>query len=210
MDTADAVTCVVVDDHPSVLDAVARSLSLRGISVVGTATDGATALARLAETEPRVAVVDIQLPDMSGIDVVRTLAGRGSPTRVLLFTGEDETALLRAGIEAGASGFIVKTSSLDELATAIQTVADGGIYVDADLAGEIVRQELDHELADVSPREREVLSLLSQGLDYEQIGERLFVSAGTVRVDVRNAISKLEAENRTQAVAEALRQRLIP
>ncbi len=210
VDTADAVTCVVVDDHPSVLDAVSRSLLLRGISVVGTASDGATALALLTETQPRVALVDILLPDLSGMDVAQELSRQGSRTRVLLYTGEDETALLREGIEAGASGFIVKTSSLDELARAIRFVANGGIYVDSELAAELVRQELNHELPDLTSREREVLSLLSEGRDYEDIGARLFVSAGTVRADVRKAMSKLEAGNRTQAVAEALRQRLIP
>ncbi len=206
---AELVTCVVVDDHPSVLDAVSRSLAARAVSVVGKASDGAGGLEQIAATQPRVALVDIGLPDISGVEVARQVVRSGKPTAVLLYTGDGETALLREGIDAGARGFVLKSSSLDELADAIKTVAAGGTYVDPVLAGELALQELTHGVPGLTVRERDVLRLLAEGRDYADIGAKLFLSPETIRVDVRKAMAKLEANTRTQAVAEALRQRLI-
>jgi DNA-binding NarL/FixJ family response regulator len=208
-EAAETVTCVIVDDHPGVLDAVSRALARAGVSIVGIASDGAGALKQVEATQPQVALIDIGLPDISGIEVARSFTRSAKSTAVVLYTGLGEPAALREGIDAGARGFVVKSSSLADLTEAVKTVAAGGTYVDPVLAGELALQELAHGVPGLTVRERDVLRLLAEGRDYGDIGAKLFLSPETIRVDVRKAMAKLEANTRTQAVAEALRQRLI-
>jgi two-component system, NarL family, response regulator DesR len=201
-----SLACIVADDHPVVLDAVCALLEYRGLLVQGRARDGEAALGLIAEHKPPVALVDLRLPGMSGADTARE-AQRVSPgTAVIVFTGQTDVACMTEVLDAGAKGFVLKDAPLEDLMRAIDMVAAGGVYVDPALAGAFVDSRGTDTL---TLREREVLRLAADGLSSEKIGERLFLSPQTVRGHVGNAMGKLQAHTRTQAVATALREQLI-
>ena len=200
------VTCLVADDHPAVLEAVAEFLAAAGIDVVARARDGEEALARIAERRPAVALVDLRMPVLDGLEVARR-AKRSTPeTAVLLYTGYGDRAVLTEALDAGVGGFVLKEAPLDDLLRAVRTVAAGKAYVDPVLAASAIGPSTAPRL---TPREREVLRLLADGRSNEEIGRELFISAETVRGYIRKAMEKLGADTRTEAVALALRQRLI-
>ena len=203
------VECVVADDHPAVLDAVTSFLERRGIRVTGKARDGDEALALLEAEQPTVALLDIRMPGVSGIDVARR-AGRAAPeTAIILYTGFGDRELLTEALDAGVRGFVLKEAPLEDLVRAVETVAAGGTYVDPVLAGVLASSEATSRIPKITQREREVLRLLADGLGNDEIGRRLYISPETVRTHVRKAMDKLDADTRTQAVAEALRLSLI-
>jgi DNA-binding NarL/FixJ family response regulator len=209
MAVTDALTCLVADDHPAVLQAVSDILADAGIEVTARARDGAEALERLEATQPDVALLDLRMPGLGGIEVARRAATSAPGTAILLYTGLGDQALLTEALDAGARGFVLKEAPLPDLIRAVELVAAGGTYVDPVLGGLIARADPTHDLPSLTQRERDVLRLLSDGLRNEEIGKRLFISPETVRTHVRKAMDKLDADTRTQAVATALRQSLI-
>jgi DNA-binding NarL/FixJ family response regulator len=203
------ITCVVADDHPAVLEAVAEFLVQGGIEVIARARDGEEALERIEQRKPRVALVDVRMPKLGGIELTRR-AQRSTPdTSILLYTGYGDRALLTEALDAGVRGFVLKEAPMDDLLRAVQSVASGGTYVDPVLAGTLAASSIGNKLPELTQRERDVLRLLADGLANEEIGKRLYISAETVRTHVRKAMDKLDADTRTQAVARALRDRLI-
>ena len=204
-----AVTCVVADDHPAVLEAVSTVLEAAGIEIVARARDGEEALSAVEESKPAVALVDVRMPGRSGIEVARELARLAPETAVLLYTGYGDRALLMEALDVGARGFILKEAPLGDVVRAIETVAAGGTYVDPVLAGVLASAEVTDRLPKLTQREREILRLLADGLRNEEVGRRLYISTETVRTHVRKAMDKLDADTRTQAVATALRKQLI-
>jgi DNA-binding NarL/FixJ family response regulator len=206
---ADAVTCVVADDHPAVLEAVAEYLAQAGISILARASDGEEALEKIEQRKPQVALVDVRMPRIGGIEVTRR-AKRSTPdTAVLLYTGYGDRALLTEALDAGVRGFVLKEAPMEDLLRAVRSVATGNTYVDPVLAGTLAASSVGSQMPQLTQRERDVLRLLADGLANEEIGKRLFISAETVRTHVRKAMEKLDADTRTQAVARALRERLI-
>ena len=201
--------CVVADDHPAVLDAVSAFLERRGITVAGRARDGNEALALIETHKPAVALLDIRMPRASGIEVAREAGRIASETSIILYTGFGDRELLTEALDAGVRGFVLKEAPLDDLVRAVETVAGGGTYVDPVLAGVLASSDATSRLPKLTQREREVLRLLADGLGNDEIGKRLFISPETVRTHVRKAMDKLDADTRTQAVAEALRLSLI-
>lgn len=203
------ITCVVADDHPAVLEAVAEYLTQAGVAVVARAHDGEEALAQIEQWKPQVALVDVRMPKIGGIELTR-LAHRSTPdTAVLLYTGYGDRALLTEALDAGVSGFVLKEAPMDDLLRAVKAVAAGSSYVDPVLAGTLASSAVLNKLPQLTQREREVLRLLADGLSNEEIGKKLYISAETVRTHVRKAMGKLDADTRTQAVARALRDHLI-
>ena len=203
------ITCVVADDHPAVLEAVAEFLVQGGIEVIARARDGEEALERIEQRKPLVALVDVRMPKLGGIELTRR-AQRSTPeTSILLYTGYGDRALLTEALDAGVRGFVLKEAPMDDLLRAVQSVATGGTYVDPVLAGTLAASSIGNKLPELTQREREVLRLLADGLANEEIGKRLYISAETVRTHVRKAMDKLDADTRTQAVARALRDHLI-
>jgi DNA-binding NarL/FixJ family response regulator len=204
-----SITCVVADDHPAVLEAVAEFLVQGGIEVIARARDGEEALEKIEQRKPQVALVDVRMPKLGGIELTRR-AQRSTPeTSILLYTGYGDRALLTEALDAGVRGFVLKEAPMDDLLRAVQSVASGGTYVDPVLAGTLAASSIGNKLPELTQRERDVLRLLADGLANEEIGKRLYISAETVRTHVRKAMDKLDADTRTQAVARALRDRLI-
>jgi DNA-binding NarL/FixJ family response regulator len=206
---SEAVTCLVADDHPAVLAAVTAFLEDSGIEIVGRAREGAEALELIQARKPQVALLDVRMPRMSGIEIARQSMRTTPETAILLYTGDAEPALVVEALDAGARGFVLKEAPLPDLVRAVETVAEGKTYVDPVLAGVIASAEVTQKIPSLTQREREVLRLLSDGHKNEEIGKQLFISPETVRTHVRKAMTKLEADTRTQAVATALRQSLI-
>jgi DNA-binding NarL/FixJ family response regulator len=191
------------------LAAVAEILSGHGVDVVGRAADGEDALAQIEAKKPRVAVVDVRMPRLSGIELAKRAAVTSPDTSIVFYTAYGDRALLTEALDAGVRGFVLKEAPLADLVRAVERVAAGDAYVDPVLAGVLVSSHATDGIPSLTQRERDVLRLLADGLSNDEIGKRLFISPETVRTHVRKAMAKLEADTRTQAVAIALRQSLI-
>lgn len=176
-----------------------------GLHVVGTADDAEQAEALILRRRPDVAVIDLALPGESGAALTRRLLDVEPELRIILYTGSADEDELLDGLHAGAAGFALKSGDPEELQDAIRTVAEGGEYLDPRLTPLLVRKG-NGRTKILSPREREILGLLSQGLSGEEAADKLFLSSETVRTHVRNAMSKLNASTRVHAVALALQR----
>jgi DNA-binding NarL/FixJ family response regulator len=203
------ITCIVADDHPAMVEAVADVLTEHGLTIIGRARDGEEAVAKIETRRPDVALVDVRMPRLGGIEVARRVAASAPDTAVILYTAYGDRGLLTDALDAGARGFVLKEAPLIDLARAVSLVASGGTYVDPVLAGFLATTRTTGKLPSLTPRERDVLRLLADGHSNEEIGKRLYISPETVRTHVRKAMQKLDADTRTQAVATALRQSLI-
>jgi DNA-binding NarL/FixJ family response regulator len=210
-DGSASIRCIVADDHPAIVDAVCRYLEADpDIEVVGTASDGRAALELIEAEQPSVAVLDVRMPHLGGIDIVRRLKSEHSAAAaVVLYTGFSHRALLVEALDAGAQGFLLKEAPLGDLLRAIRVVAGGGTYVDPALAGTLADHNVTERLPTLTKREREILRLLADGMRNEQVAQELAISPLTVRTHIKHAMQKLEADTRTQAVASALRKSLI-
>jgi DNA-binding NarL/FixJ family response regulator len=156
-----------------------------------------------------VAILDLRMPGMSGIEVARQVARSAPDTAIILYTAFGDRALLTEALDAGARGFVLKEAPLAEVVRAVELVASGRTYVDPVLAGVLSSSAATERMTSLTQRERDVLRLLADGMSNEEIGKTLFISPETVRTHVRKAMAKLDADTRTQAVATALRQSLI-
>ena len=205
---ADEITVLIVDDHEVVREGLRLALSRAGgIRVIGEAGDGATAVALAERRRPDVVLMDLRMPDMDGLEATELVLAKAPDTAVLIFTAYGERSLLQRGLEAGASGYILKEAPQETLARAIERVAAGDTYVDPGLMAEFVGGR---DQADIlTPREREILQLLADGMSNVDVADKLFISQETVKSHVRHILAKLEADTRTQAVAIALREAMI-
>lgn len=209
MEKTGVITCLVADDHPAMVAAVSDMLEQHGVEITGRARDGQEALRKLEERTPRVALLDVEMPRISGIEVARRVARWENAPAVLLYTAYGDRALLTESMDAGARGFVLKEAPLTDLVRAVEVVAGGGTYVDPVLAGVLTSPAATERLPALTVRERDVLRLLSEGHSNEEIGAQLIISPETVRTHLRKAMGKLDADTRTQAVAKALRESLI-
>ena len=210
---------VLIADDQAVVRAGLRMIieAQEDLEVVAEAESGTTAIEAVREAQPDVALMDIRMPDVDGIEATRRIVGGGSATRVLVLTtyGVDENVY--DALKAGASGFLVKTDSPERLVDGIRVVAAG----DALLAPEITRRLIDRfvsnahpvrtspALAELTAREREVLTLLARGRTNAEIARELFVSEGTVKTHVARILGKLSLRDRTQAVVFAYENRVV-
>jgi len=199
------ITCVLADDHPIVTESIAQVLVRSGVDLLGRAVDGEKAVEEIVRLRPSVALVDLRLPVLDGAEVARRCAREAPETAVILYTGADPV-LLSGALESGARGFLLKEAPISDLARAVRMVAQGGIYLDPALAGFLMDSPARHDL---TRQELEILRLLAEGCTNEQVGKRLFLSPETVRTHVRKLMAKLNVHTRTEAVATALRERLI-
>lgn len=205
-----ATTCVVADDHPPIIDALARYLAAAGFSVLATALDGEQALEAVLTHRPVVCVADVRMPKLDGLELARRIAQSAPEVAVLLYSGVADRGLVSDSLDAGARGFALKDAPLEDLSRAIDTVAAGGMYVDPVLAASLATARQGGDVRkSLSPREREVLRMLADGAAYAEIGAKLYLSPDTVRAHAQRAMTKLGARTRTEAVALALRDALI-
>ncbi|MBA3382121.1 MAG: response regulator transcription factor [Actinobacteria bacterium] len=205
---ADEITCLIVDDHEVVREGLRLALSRSSrIRVIGEATDGASAVALTERRQPDVVIMDLRMPDMDGLEATEKIAEKVPGTAVLIFTAYGEKSLLQRGLESGALGYILKETPHETLLRAIEKVAAGETFVDPGLMAEFVSGKTTADL--LTPREREILQLLADGMSNVDVADKLFISQETVKSHVRHILAKLEADTRTQAVAIALREAMI-
>ena len=214
-DEATALRVLVVDDHPIWRDGVARDLEAAGLTVCGTAGDVAQAVRVATATRPDVVLLDLQLPDGSGVDVARRLAEMEPRPRVLVLSASGEWQDVLDVMTAGATGYLVKSASATELVEGVRRVAAGDPVFTAGLAGLVLGEYRRLATAPAEPaapqlteRETEILRLVAKGLTYPQIAERLVLSVRTVQNHVQNTLTKLQLHNKAQLVRYALEQGL--
>ena len=163
-----------------------------------------------AARRPTIALLDIEMPGLGGIDVIREIAALDTRPDVIIYTGFSDSARLSQALDAGARGYVLKESPLRGLALAIRTVARGGIYVDPVLARHLAARSLEApEPAGLTPRESDVLQLIADGKRNDQIAAELAISPHTVATHVRKTMVRLDSKTRTHAVATAMRRSLI-
>ncbi|MBL7489555.1 response regulator transcription factor [Frankia sp. AgB1.9] len=207
---------VVVDDHPLWRDALARDLDQAGLPVVGTAGSVAQALRVVAATRPDLVVLDLSLPDGSGVEVIRALLGSGHESgftgSVLVVSASGEQADVLAAVKSGASGYLVKSARPEELVDAVRRTADGVPVFGAGLAALVLgdlsraaRRPAEPGAPSLTAREIEVLRLVAKGLSAKDAAARLGVSPRTVQNHVHNVLSKLQLRNRVELTRFAVR-----
>jgi DNA-binding NarL/FixJ family response regulator len=207
---AQKISCVIGDDHAVVRKGLVEYLRAEAdIQVLGEAADGAEALALAERRAPDVLVLDVHMARVTGVEVCREVVARGLPTKVVLYTGYDDVELLDEALEAGAAGFVVKSGPPADVARALRFAMAGQIYVDASLAGALVRRRAAPVRRLLSQREEEVLGLLADGCTTDEAAGRLFLSPATVRTYAESAMHKVEARNRAHLVAKSLRMGLL-
>lgn len=197
------IRIVIADDETLLREALESLLGLQAdLEVVGVAASGAEAIALIEATRPEVALLDLQMPGADGIEIVERVAASSPNTRCLILTSHARPGYLKRALEAGARGFVPKTTSAKELARIIRRLAEGQRYVDPELSAEAIAAG-DSPL---TPREADVLELAAEGAPVDEIAERACLSPGTVRNYLSSAMTKLGVPNRHAAVEAAREQ----
>jgi two-component system nitrate/nitrite response regulator NarL len=206
-----SISVFVAEDHPVYRQGLVDALSARpDLELVGEAEDGPAALDALRSLAPDVALVDLKMPGIDGVELVRQLSAGGSSTKVIVLSGHTESVLVFEAIDAGASGFLAKESAAKEICDAIVSAASGRKVFSPGLQDSLVEQmSRKGQGADLSSREREILVLVSEGLTTNQIGEQLNLAEGTVKTYVSRAYEKLGVNSRAAAIAEAMRRGIL-
>ena len=206
------IRVIIVDDHPMVRQGLGAFLFIEDdLELVGEAANGAEALQMCEQTQPDVVLMDLMMPVLDGVAATRAIRERWPQTQVIALTSFQEKELIRAAIQAGAISYVLKSVSVDELAKAIRAAFAGQPTLAPEATQALIQaaREPDGPGSDLTEREREVLALLVEGVSNPQIADRLIVSVSTVRSHVSSVLSKLGASSRAEAVALALRNKLV-
>jgi DNA-binding NarL/FixJ family response regulator len=210
----DPIRVMVVDDHPMWRDAVERDLTSAGFDVVATASTGTEAINRFRATLPQIVLLDLQIPAPTGVEVTAQVVATDPSARVLILSASGEQEDVLAAVKAGATGYLLKSASREELLDAVRRVAAGDTVFTPGLAalvlGEFRRmnqppQPVGEQLTE---RETEILRMVAKGLSYKQIAERLVLSHRTVQNHVQNTLRKLQMHNRVELTRYAIEQGL--
>ena len=206
------VRVMVVDDHPMWRDAVERDLVSAGHQVVAVAADGRQAVTRFTATRPQVVVLDLQIPEPDGVEVTARITAIDPAVRVLVLSASGEQGDVLAAVKAGATGYLIKSASREDLLDAVRRVADGDPVFTPGLAGLVlgefqrICEEPARDPAEprLTERETEVLRMVAKGMSYRQIAERLVLSHRTVQNHVQNTLRKLQMHNRVELTRYAI------
>lgn len=207
------IRVIVADDHPVFRDGVTHAIKYRPeLELVAEAGDGRTAVTLAEERRPDVALFDVRMSGLSGLEALAALRARGITAEVIFLAAAADGGLVHEALSAGAMGFLSKEATAKEICEAIVRAARGEVHVDPRvepaLFGEI-RTQARHAVSPITEREREVLRLIAEGQSTAEIGSTLHLSPETVKSHLKNAFAKLEVPNRTAAVATAMRRGLL-
>ena len=213
-ETSQLIRIAVADDHPVVRDGLIAMLETRpDFEIVGSAGSGTEALALVASRDPDVLLLDLAMPSLDGVGVLRQLRASSSRVRVIVFTVFDTDERIIAAVEAGAAGYLLKGAPRAELFSAVRVVAGGGSLLAPLVASAVLRRvrgEAPPAMGpSLTPREQLVLAHLARGLGNKQIAAQLGISERTVKFHVSAVFAKLGAANRTEAVTRAAQAGLI-
>jgi DNA-binding NarL/FixJ family response regulator len=200
-ESGDSPSLVLVEQHEALRDGLSLLLEQRGFTVIGCAATAACGEEAIVRHRPDLAVVAVALPDERGLELVRRLSEDASGPKFVIYTGLTDPDLLEAAFRSGARGLVAKSGGLPVLVDALREVWRGGRYFDPQFAP---KRNGSGRAKAISEREAEILTLLAQGLSGEEIAQRLVLSPETIRTHIRNAMGKLEARTRTEAVVKAL------
>jgi len=212
MSETQPIRVMIVDDHPMWRDAVERDLTEAGLDVVAVAATGREALARFPAARPQVVVLDLQIPAPDGVQVTTEVVEQDPSVRVLILSASGEHADVLAAVKAGATGYLVKSASREELLSAVRRVAGGDPVFTPGLAGLVLGEfqrisdapSADPDEPRLTDRETEVLRLVAKGMSYRQIADRLVLSHRTVQNHVQNTLRKLQMHNRVELTRYAI------
>jgi two-component system, NarL family, response regulator DegU len=228
---------LLADDQTMVRQALASALGERGVDVVAQLADGEACVRAVADLQPEIAIIEARLPILSGVDTCRRITHNEPGTKVLILTNERETSVLTSAFRAGATGYLLKSASVDDLMASLQRVRRGETVVSKELKPALLAEARglmhttssvngsdDHGInghggsssvvtatttRSISKRESEVLQLIADGCSTPEVAEQLFISQKTVKNHLASIYSKLDARDRTQAVLKAVRMGLI-
>ncbi len=208
------IRLMLADDHRMLREGLRRSMAERGFEIVGEARDGSEAVDLAAAVRPDVVLMDVTMPEMDGVEATRLIKERQPEVRIVMLTMHADQDILADAIRAGANGYLVKDCSTDEIASAIETVANGETALSPRLAAsmlaEVRRQDAQQEVERViTKREEEVLQLIADGCSTPEVAERLYISQKTVKNHLASIYQKLDARDRTQAVLQAVRMGIV-
>src|SRR3954454_10191412 len=217
--STDAIRVLIVDDHALFRRGLIQVLLFEdGIEVVGEGEDGDDAIRKAEELAPDVVLMDVRMPRVSGIEATRRLAEALPTTKILMLTVSDEEDDLYEAIKAGATGYLLKEISIEEVADAVRAVMQGQTLISPSMASKLIvefanlsrlaTQRSSVPVPRLTDRELDVLRLVAQGLTNREVAEQLFIAENTVKNHVRNILEKLHLHSRMEAVLYAVREKL--
>ncbi|WP_232771326.1 response regulator transcription factor [Colwellia sp. 12G3] len=205
------INVALVDDQQLVRQGIAGLLTLSDdINIIWQAEDGEQAQLKLSEQQPDVLLLDIRMPKISGIELVKILRSQGNSLPILMLTTFDDSELFMQSLQAGANGFLLKDVSLEKLVNAVKTLANGGFVAEPVVMKQINKGfDISPVLEKLSEKEGQILKLMAGGFSNKEIAASIFLAEGTVKNHVSNILSKLNTRDRTRAVLIALNEGII-
>jgi two-component system response regulator DegU len=207
---------MLADDHRMLREGLRRSMTEHGFDVVGEASDGAEAVEMAAALSPEVILMDVTMPELDGVEATRLVKSANPAIRVIMLTMHADQEVLAAAIRSGASGYLVKDCSTEEIADAIRSAVSGETTLSPALAVSMLNEvrkldapEAPDEERVVTKREEEVLQLIADGCSTPEVAEKLYISQKTVKNHLASIYQKLDARDRTQAVLQAVRMGIV-
>lgn len=214
IEKAEPIRVMVVDDHPVWRDGIRADLETSGVAtVVAEASDGGEAIELARDSMPEVVLMDLRLPTVSGVDAIARIVEESPHTRVVVLSASGEEADVLEAVKVGATGYLLKSATSDEIVDAVRRVRDGEPVFTPPLAGLVLsefRRVASPEPGEpgLSPRENEVLRLVAKGYTYREIADKLFISVKTVQNHVQNILTKLQLRKRYELMRYAIQKGL--
>lgn len=212
---AKTIRLMLADDHRMLREGLRRSMADQGFDVVGEARDGEEAVRLAEDLLPDVILMDVTMPEMDGVEATRQIKQDRSDVRIVMLTMHADQEVLASAIRAGASGYLVKDCSTEEIASAVRMAASGETALSPQLAASMLDevrkldQPANEEDRVITKREEEVLQLIADGCSTPEVAERLYISQKTVKNHLASIYQKLDARDRTQAVLQAVRMGIV-
>jgi DNA-binding NarL/FixJ family response regulator len=204
------IRIAIVDDHPIVREGLLSALGDESdFDIVGAASSAEELIERGAQWQPDVVLLDFEMPGLSGVEAVRELVRVLPHTGIIAFTAYADDDRIVGAVRSGARGYVLKGAPATEVAQAIRDVNAGGSYLPPAIAAVLAKQVREPKRTSLTSRERDVLRFVADGLSNKQIARRLEITERTVKYHVNSAMTKLGADNRAQAVAVAVRRRIL-
>lgn len=210
------IRVLLADDHRMLREGLRRSMVDEGFDVVGEADNGEEAVRLAAELRPDVILMDVSMPEMDGVEATRIIRATDTRARVIMLTMHADAEVLAEALRAGASGYLVKDCSTDEVAAAVRMAANGETALSPQLAATMLDEVRRLEQPDpaeedrvITKREEEVLQHIADGCSTPEVAERLYISQKTVKNHLASIYQKLDARDRTQAVLQAVRMGIV-
>jgi DNA-binding NarL/FixJ family response regulator len=210
-----SIRLMLADDHRMLREGLRRSMTDQGFDVVGEARDGEEAIRLAEQLQPEVILMDVTMPEVDGVEATRQIRQQFPDIRIVMLTMHADQEVLAAAIRAGASGYLVKDCSTEEIASAVRMAASGETALSPQLAASMLDEvrKLDAPSSEderiVTRREEEVLQLIANGCSTPEVAEKLFISQKTVKNHLASIYQKLDARDRTQAVLAAVRMGIV-